>query len=503
MSEWTQGYNSEVGYTSSFYNVLTPQWLCTALLLSGHQAPDISADYTYCDLGCGQGFGSVLTAAANPKGRFVAIDFNPAQIAHAQDLARTSDVRNIEFLECSFDKLAEGGDPRMPPCDFMVLHGIYSWVSRTNQEMVVKILERYLKPGGVAFVSYNAHPGWASFQAAKKLIKLAADPLRETPSTSVEKGLTLLQSLQSAEARVFSAYPKLPTIIETLLKQDRGYLAHELLHEHWFIHHSADVAEDMSRAKLDFVTSAYLADNYPAVSLPPKVRALLEGVFDPRMAETIKDIARNQNFRRDIFVRGARKLLPADQRERLGRLKFALLRGLAPEEPIKFQTPMGEAVASNAAYRPIMDALQKENQSFDSLRTIPTWASMPPAEMAQGLALLMAGGYIHPVLVQASEDVSCAQQLNRVVVKQTLAGAPYGSLCAPSIGSGVNAGMMEMALLAAVLAAPRSSAQQLAQAAHDVLQARGSALASEVSVPVAENFLVHWAPYWRKLGVFK
>ena len=97
-------------------------------------------------------------AAANPHMRFVGVDFNPEQIAHARSLVRRTGLTNIEFHEADFVSLAAKDQP-FEPCDYVVAHGILTWVNKEVRSAIYRIIDKTLTPGGLAYFSYNALPG--------------------------------------------------------------------------------------------------------------------------------------------------------------------------------------------------------------------------------------------------------------------------------------------------------------------------------------------------------
>jgi 2-polyprenyl-3-methyl-5-hydroxy-6-metoxy-1,4-benzoquinol methylase len=148
MNDWTSGYVAEIGYTYDFFHAMTPTRMGLAALSKGVQHPFGRETFSYCELGCGQGFTANVIAAANPHIDVHAMDFNPAHIAEARALAEQGDVQNVHFYERSFADFA--GSPGLPSeFDVIALHGILSWVSRDNQRLVYDFIAKHLKPGGV------------------------------------------------------------------------------------------------------------------------------------------------------------------------------------------------------------------------------------------------------------------------------------------------------------------------------------------------------------------
>src|SRR5262249_30823457 len=171
---WTEGYMSDVSYTLGFYRELAPGFLRFACHVSGVEGPQLRPGLRYCELGCGRGYGTLLLAAANPRIEFVAIDFNPAHIAEAQALARRADVSNVTFHEMSFVDAARSTDPALASFDVVALHGIYTWVDRKVRDHIHDFVRAKLVPGGTAFVSYNALPGWAPMMPVQRIFQETA-----------------------------------------------------------------------------------------------------------------------------------------------------------------------------------------------------------------------------------------------------------------------------------------------------------------------------------------
>jgi predicted O-methyltransferase YrrM len=156
---WTAGYASELEYIPGFYREQSPTHLNLACVLNGVTPVDTALPFTYLELGFGRGLSLNTLAAANPNGDFYGIDFNPAHVAGARQLAQAASLENVTLLERSFEALALQEDADIPECDFITLHGIYTWVTAENQQHIIAIINRYLKPGGIVYVSYNALPG--------------------------------------------------------------------------------------------------------------------------------------------------------------------------------------------------------------------------------------------------------------------------------------------------------------------------------------------------------
>ena len=133
MSSWTAGYVLDIQYTSGFYRELAPALLGYVALSQGIRPTSLPDGATYCELACGQGFGTNLIAASNPGLKVWGFDFNPAQIANARRLASKAGLTNVTFGDESFEQMANAPEGTYPPFDVITLHGIYSWISAENR----------------------------------------------------------------------------------------------------------------------------------------------------------------------------------------------------------------------------------------------------------------------------------------------------------------------------------------------------------------------------------
>ncbi|SMP82910.1 Methyltransferase domain-containing protein, partial [Desulfonatronum zhilinae] len=192
MSEWSHGYNTAVGYTYQFYRETTPAWLDWAVRLKGFKGPDVKK-FRYLELGCGQGVGLNLIASLYPDAEFVGVDFNPQHIAHASDLAKDAGLKNVTFAEADFLDLS--GNWPYGKFQFVVLHGIYSWITEDLRRAVCKCLDHALVAGGLAYVSYNAMPGWISALPLQKLLQRHQQAKGLSPMAAIDKGFEFMTRL--------------------------------------------------------------------------------------------------------------------------------------------------------------------------------------------------------------------------------------------------------------------------------------------------------------------
>ena len=166
MQDWADGYVVDVGYTHGYFRELSPALLRFVALLGGVEAPR-AGPFAYCELGCGNGQTSTVLAAGNPNGRFFACDINPTHVQTARRWIEAGKVDNLSVLEASFAQMTAAD---LPDFDFIVLHGVYSWINSAARRAIVDFMQAKLKPGGLVYISYNCLPGWSNVAPLQRLM---------------------------------------------------------------------------------------------------------------------------------------------------------------------------------------------------------------------------------------------------------------------------------------------------------------------------------------------
>lgn len=111
------------------------------------------------EIGCSYGGNLFPFAIANPNAQVVGIDLSGVQIEEAQKLAVKMGVDNIKFIQKDVCELANEAD-KFGKFDYIICHGVYSWVPNFVKDAILKSIKALLSPHGIAYVSYNVYPGW-------------------------------------------------------------------------------------------------------------------------------------------------------------------------------------------------------------------------------------------------------------------------------------------------------------------------------------------------------
>jgi len=447
-----QDYITDITYLSGYFPELSVPRLMLCLLAAG-QGHGVGTEPSYLELGYGQGLSLAVHAAAL-AGHYVGTDFNAAHAANAQTLVQPIS-RPVEIYDDSFESLA--ARPELDMFDVVVLHGIWSWVSAESRQAIIDIASRHLRPGGILYVSYNAIPGWSPGLPLRHLMNEYAQREATGPLLArVEQSIEFASQLASTGARYFTVNPQMDERLTHIRGSDRQYLAHEFFNQHWLPMAFSDVAGSMSQAKLGFAASASLIENLESIYLSSEAATLLGGISNPILRETTRDYVINQQFRRDIYVKGARTLSPSELRFQRLTFPFVVL-GATEEAPASVMTPLGSANLRTEIYGPLAQALFKfagQRVSLQQVKVDAAVADIPIEQLWEAMLVLVAAGWLSPCPMQppAQEALANALAFNRALAARAVHTEEAGALAAPAIGAGLPVSRFDLLFLHAHLA---------------------------------------------------
>lgn len=512
MTSWTEGYVADIPYALGFYRETVPAHIAFSALCVGRHPSLSLRPERVLELGIGMGLGFVINAAANPATHFEGVDFNPLHVAHTRGFIEDAFLENVSVREASFQDLAREAAEGQHDLDLIVLHGILTWVSAEAHEAIVEIARKRLKPGGLLYVSYNCMPGWAPVLPLQRLMRENAKRFPGRSDVQTGAGIEFMKGLIAEGANYFRANPAIGERLTKMASLDKSYVAHEYLNANWFIFHFADVAEMFGRAKLGFVGSATLVENMDGLSAPEGMRARIATEGYPIFRETLRDIASNKQFRRDLYGRGVSITNPAEQNTLLGAMRFTLA---VPRAAVSFKipSPLGELEGNAEIYGAVADRLADGPASFSEIAALPVLVQSGAGAALQAVALFVHSGQVLPMPPNAL-DTAPAQRLNRVLVEKMLQARFYNFLAVPAAGSGIQASHTDLLILAAVQAGHEGDTEAATAYVVATMQRLGINWMRDgiavtdpdqrhavVKAGVAE-FLQGKLPLWRQLGAF-
>ncbi len=348
MQNFTEGYVTAFPYTYGYYAELNPLRAMLPILRQGLAVPQI---HTACELGFGQGLSINIHAAASET-EWWGTDFNSSQVSFARSLGRASGA-NIHLCNEPFAEFCLRDD--LPMFDFIGIHGIWSWINDANRKAIVELLKNRLAVGGILYISYNCHPGWAPMVPVRELLELYGARCGKSLENGIGEALEYASRLVDLDALYMKSQPGLQKRLDNLKNQNRAYLAHEYFNKSWDVMSFAKMAAWLAPAMLDYVCQASYLDNVNILNLSSGQQALLDGSDDIPLRETTRDFIRNTQFRRDYWIKGKMALPAFELRETILSLKFIMLAQRDAIE-LKARGSRAEANLDPGIYTPILNA---------------------------------------------------------------------------------------------------------------------------------------------------
>ena len=447
MTDWTSGYVADIGYTYGYYLELNPQRVKLAFLNAGLVAPEFG---TACELGFGQGLSANIHAAASVCS-WHGTDFNPAQAGFAQELAFVSGA-NAHLFDEAF---AEFSNRDMPEFDYIGLHGIWSWISDENRAVIVDFIRKKLKVGGVLYISYNTLPGWGTFAPMRHLMTEHAEIIGADGVgivSRIDGALDFTEKLLATNPLFAKSNPLVADRINKIKGQDRHYLAHEYFNRDWHPMHFATMAKWLEPAKLTYASSAHYLDFVETVNLTPEQQAFLKDIHDPMFKQTVRDFMVNQQFRKDYWVKGARRLAPLEQAQGL-RDQRLIMTSHRPTVSLMATSALGEAHLSEKVYLPVLDLMA--DHKVRTLAQIEQGVKSAGIRLAQVIeAVLVLCGNATLSAVQDDAAITKAKKhtdkLNTHLMLKARSSNDISTLASPVTGGGIGVGRFHQLFVLAI-----------------------------------------------------
>lgn len=475
-TDWTAGYVADIGYTFGYYQELNPLRVKLAFLNAGLVCPEMA---TACELGFGQGMSANLHAAASVIS-WHGTDFNPSQAGFAQELANVSGS-GAKLYDEAFAEFVKRTD--LPDFDYIGIHGIWSWISDENRACMVDLIRSKLKVGGVLYISYNTMPGWAAFAPMRHLMTEHADIIGVEGHGIVNRingALDFTGKLLATNPTYARANPQIAERIKKIKEQNRHYLAHEYFNRDWHPMHFATMADCLEPAKVSYACSAHYLDHIDAVNLAAEQQAFLKEIPDAMFRESVRDFMVNQQFRRDYWVKGPRRLSALEQAETLRAQKLILV-SHRPDVSLKVSGALGEATMSEEVYNPILDLLAGHKpKTIGQIEQALQDKGIVFSQIMQAMMVLTGAGHLAAVQDDGvtARTKECTGRLNAHLIDKARGSSDISYLASPVTGGGASVNRFQQLFLLAMSQGEKQPAEW-AQFVWQILAAQGQKIMKE------------------------
>ncbi len=322
-------------YESYAYPLTHPEHQAVVAKLLGLNPPDLNAARVL-ELGCAGG-GNILPLALDfPNADFVGIDLSPVQIEEANTHKQALGLKNIAFEAMDIMDL----DKKMGEFDYIICHGVFSWVPEFVREKILEICDKNLSKNGLACLSYNVMPGWAPLRSIREMMMIHTAKF-EDPAKKVAQARHLVEFLDKLMTKGSSMHTAVHNLNEKFKEtKNDSYILHEYLETNNNPFYFNEFAGMIAAHKLQYIGDSTLSLMFTG-NFPPEADKALKQVNDMVTKEQYIDFLSNRQFRHSIITHKDTHIKGAGL-ELIDELYFSCDLVMDKEksgEPLKFHRP--------------------------------------------------------------------------------------------------------------------------------------------------------------------
>ena len=286
----------EVPYESHPFAQTHPSRLFTVATLFGLRPTPVQR-CRVLELGCATGGNLLSMADLLPDAEFLGVDLSKKQIEDGQSLVAQFKLKNLTLRHANVTDIT----PADGMFDYVICHGMFSWVPGPVQDKVFEICAKQLTPNGVAYISYNTYPGWHLRGMIRDMMRYHSERFN-TPQLKTQQSRALLDFLANSVRQDGGAYALLlKSELETLRHQADHYLYHEHLEENNTPIYFHEFAERAKAAGLKYLGESRVGTMVTGNFGPEIEKTLRMLATDQIMAEQYMDFLRNRMFRETLL----------------------------------------------------------------------------------------------------------------------------------------------------------------------------------------------------------
>lgn len=244
--------------------------------------------------------------------------------------------------------------------------------------------------------------------------------------------------------------PIIKTRLEGMQKHDHVYLAHEYFNKNWDTIPFARMAELLAPAKMDYVCQANYLELVDILNLSKEQIEFLAEIKDVTLKESVRDFLMGVQFRRDYWVKGARKLSAIDRDDNLRKQSFALT---CKRDKVELTAKGVRSVVNLNAdvYNPVLDIFaDNQPHTIGEVEEKLREKSVSLSQILEAVSILTGKGSLAPAQDYDAKIQRHCQNLNEHVELLSRAENTLKYLACPLTGGGVAVNRFDQLFLLAM-----------------------------------------------------
>lgn len=336
------------------------------------------APVTVCrvlELGCGDGGNLVPMAYGLPGSHFSGVDLSGAAVERAATVAGVLGLGNLDVRRADLARL-----PELGTFDYVIAHGVYSWVAEEERDALLAACRAHLAPGGAAYVSYDALPGGHLREITRQMLRWHLRDVEE-PAERIARARALLGALAATAETATGVQRTVAEQAARALEQRDASLFHDELAERHTAVLFADFAAHAARHGLRYLAEA----DFFEMTVPSELAPALAELEDPIAREQYLDFFKGRLFRQTL-------LCHADvERQEVEPARVAGMLAASPAQPD------GDPDAGRVTFRGPRGASLTTDEPIAKAAMVALGAAWPDAVPVAELG----GEPLHTLLLQA------------------------------------------------------------------------------------------------------
>lgn len=299
-------YN-ELVYKSNPFSYATARKVEAYATLYGLNPTD-SRKARILELGSSFG-GNILTQALyNPDNYYVGVDLSEEQVNIGKKFIEQLGLKNIELHQKDILEI----DEDFGKFDYVISHGVFSWVPDVVKEKMIWICNHNLNENGVAYLSYNTLPGWKEGEKIREMMLYVNKYFPEKEQgEKVRRGKVFMEII----AEQMKLYPNISErkknfieLAESIIKMDDYYIGHEHLEVFNDPMYLYQFVEMLEKEDLQYITDIDLRLSYSGIyrnETKEKIQQLSLG--DNVIKEQVLDYLLDTQFRKSVICKKSQR----------------------------------------------------------------------------------------------------------------------------------------------------------------------------------------------------
>ena len=304
------------------------------------------------ELGCASGGNLIPMAYHWPNAEFIGIELSQHQAREGQQIIEELGLGNIQIIQDDLCNFFNTDQDTLGSFDYIIAHGVYSWVPNRVRNAIIEICHNRLNPNGIAYISFNARPGW-------DLRRMLSDMLQYHNRNTTAEGDKITQARNLLQAFV-DGLPDNSSLSESWLKHEAAellakpasYLLHDYLERHNHPVYFHEFNDHIEQHDLHYFTDANLYTVLGS-TLTHSAQAFLDLMETPLDYEQYLDFFYLKHFRQALICHKDQDFSRELDIEQLQQAYFFTMLQTQNEIDLKnksdqtFTNPLGDAYVAN------------------------------------------------------------------------------------------------------------------------------------------------------------